>query len=346
MTEANTSSMLALPPSVKIARNGLSIEGDMVEVDWIETGKILAKADAAMQWLIGDWWAYGEHKYGDRRALVESDDWEGPSFDTCAKAAKVARAFETCRRRQVLGFSHHDEVTALARSDPEKADQLLDQCERESLSTRELRSLVRDYRRNQRIGIVEDEDGEYQSAQDLTDLIDSEERFQTIYADPPWRYDHSLSNSREIENQYPTMSLEAICELRIAQIAAEDSVLFLWATSPKLSEALQVIAAWGFDYKTCAVWDKQKIGMGYYFRQQHELLLVATKGSPVTPESSVRRASVFSYPRGEHSKKPIEFYDLLEQMYPHHRKIELFCRAPRSGWHAWGNQVSGDSEAA
>ncbi len=165
------------------------------------------------------------------------------------------------------------------------------------------------------------------------------DRFPVIYCDPPWRYDHAQSDTRVIENQYPTMDLKEIIGLPVADIAQDDCVLFLWATSPKLRDAFSILDAWGFQYKTCAVWDKQKIGMGYYFRQQHEILLVATKGSLPTPEPSDRPPSVFSIQRGAHSAKPVEFHEAIEAMYPGLRKIELFARTPRHGWEAWGNQA-------
>ena len=164
------------------------------------------------------------------------------------------------------------------------------------------------------------------------------ERYPVIYIDPPWRYEHAESESRAIENQYPTMSLDEIKAMDMSQVAFDDCVMFMWATSPKLAEAFEVLDAWGFSYRTCAVWDKQKIGMGYYFRQQHELLLVAVKGQPPTPAPSDRPSSVLSYPRGQHSSKPHEVYEVIEAMYPTLPKLEMFCRTPREGWGVWGNQ--------
>lgn len=164
------------------------------------------------------------------------------------------------------------------------------------------------------------------------------ERYPVIYLDPPWRYEHAESESRAIENQYPTMSLDEIKAMDMSQVAFDDCVMFMWATSPKLAEAFEVLDAWGFSYRTCAVWDKQKIGMGYYFRQQHELLLVAVKGQPPTPAPADRPSSVFSYPRGVHSAKPHEVYEVIEAMYPTLPKMEMFCRTPRQGWGVWGNQ--------
>lgn len=165
-----------------------------------------------------------------------------------------------------------------------------------------------------------------------------ERKYQVIYADPPWRYEHMISESREIENQYPTMTLQEIKDLPVGDMCHDDCVLFLWATSPKLESALEVIGSWGFSYRTCAVWDKEVIGMGYYFRQQHELLLVATRGNPGAPMVSARVSSVIKERRGKHSSKPSKMYGLIETMYPGAPRIELFSREPQPGWDAWGNQ--------
>ena len=168
--------------------------------------------------------------------------------------------------------------------------------------------------------------------------LDIEKTYPVIYADPPWKYDYSPTDEREIENQYPVMSLEAIKALPINKLATSDAILFLWATSPKLQESLEVVNAWGFSYRTCAVWDKQKIGMGYYFRQQHELLLVATRGDIPVPAPADRPSSVISIPYNGHSIKPEVVAEMIEAMYPEFPKIELFCRSPRDGWDVWGNQ--------
>jgi N6-adenosine-specific RNA methylase IME4 len=163
--------------------------------------------------------------------------------------------------------------------------------------------------------------------------------FDVILADPPWRYEFSETDSREVENQYPTMSLDRIKELKIP--TAENAILFLWSPAPKLEEALQVISSWGFSYRTGAVWDKGQIGMGYWFRSQHEHLLLAVKGTPTTPPESVRYSSVIRSPREEHSKKPDVVYEMIEAMFPTAKKVELFARVMRMGWSSWGNQVEG-----
>lgn len=170
--------------------------------------------------------------------------------------------------------------------------------------------------------------------------LDLEIAVPVLYADPPWQYEHVKTDSRAIENQYPTMTLNAICALQVSRSATDDAVLFLWATSPKLAEAMSVIAAWGFNYRTCMVWVKDKIGMGYYARQQHELLLIATRGDLPVPLPAHRPASVVTAPRGKHSEKPDVFYELIERMYPEFQRRELFARQHRAGWLTWGNQSS------
>lgn len=165
-------------------------------------------------------------------------------------------------------------------------------------------------------------------------------RYPVIYADPPWQYEYTETEARAIENQYPTMELAAICALDVASAATDDALLFLWATSPKLVDALAVIKAWGFEYRTNLVWIKDKLGMGYYVRAQHELLLIAKRGTLPTPEAARRPSSVLAAPRGAHSEKPAEIYDLIERMYPELPRLELFARsAPREGWAQWGNET-------
>ena len=162
--------------------------------------------------------------------------------------------------------------------------------------------------------------------------------YDVIYADPPWQYSFSRSDSRKIENQYPTMKVGEICEMNIP--ANKDCVLYLWATAPKLLEALAVMEAWGFKYKTQAVWDKGKIGMGYWFRGQHELLLVGVRGKVSPPTQALRTSSVYQFKRGKHSKKPDEIRDLIGSWFPEANKLEMFCRTPAEGWAVFGNEVT------
>jgi N6-adenosine-specific RNA methylase IME4 len=174
--------------------------------------------------------------------------------------------------------------------------------------------------------------------------LGTETRYPIIYADPPWKYENPPigASNRSIENHYPTMTLEEICALPVAQLAADHALLYLWATAPKLAECMQVVEAWGFEYRTNLVWDKEVIGMGYHARNQHELLLICKRGEIPPPIAGKQPPSVYRERRGEHSAKPIYYYEMIEKAYPELGKIELFSRSPRSGWSSWGNQ----SEAA
>ena len=123
--------------------------------------------------------------------------------------------------------------------------------------------------------------------------------------------------------------------------SADDAVLFLWAVNSLLPEALRVMQAWGFTYKANLVWTKPWIGPGGLVRQRHELLLLGTRGRLAAPEPEDRPDSVIEAPHGPHSQKPGEAYERIERAYPHLTKCELFARGiPRSGWVAWGNEVT------
>lgn len=159
--------------------------------------------------------------------------------------------------------------------------------------------------------------------------------FNVIYADPPWDY------ISEEKLGYPTMSLAEIKAMPVGRMAARDAVLFLWCSASLIGDALQVVSAWGFNYKTHCVWDKQRPGQGTYFRIQHELLLIATRG--VVPEVpfAARECSVYSEASTTPSTKPKRYRDLIDRMYPELPKVELFCRgAPADGWSGWGNECT------
>lgn len=171
------------------------------------------------------------------------------------------------------------------------------------------------------------------------DYTGIEPPYDLIMADPPWEYDFSKSKSRRVENQYPTMKLHEIVRVPVREWAARDCVLFLWSPAPKIREALKVMARWRFKYKTNVVWDKQVIGMGYYARGRHELLLIGTRGRPALPLPKDKLPSVLSERRTRHSRKPQEAYRLIEQGWPTYRKLELFARERRAGWDSWGNEL-------
>jgi N6-adenosine-specific RNA methylase IME4 len=207
----------------------------------------------------------------------------------------------------------------------------------------------------QRAGEVRAVRGEQRRAERLQKLVEISRgntdlpfgrRWPLLFADPPYRYEHpTFGSSRDIEEHYPTMTLEEICALPVAQIAADDALLFLFVPPPILEQAFEIGRRWSFQYRTGLVWDKISIGMGNYVRQQHEHLLIFRRGDFPTPDPALRPPSIFRARRGEHSQKPNAAYELIERMYPGLPRIELFLRGkPRPGWQGWGNQAeTGDA---
>jgi N6-adenosine-specific RNA methylase IME4 len=163
-------------------------------------------------------------------------------------------------------------------------------------------------------------------------------QFDIILADPPWTYE--FPHRGNPQDHYQTMSLDDIKALQVP--SADNAILFLWTTIAKLVESLEVMKNWGFTYRSHIVWAKDKIGLGYYVRGQHELLLIGKKGNETpTPAEANRPRSIFQAPRGRHSEKPELVYDIVEKMYPNRKYLELFARNKRPGWTAWGNEVIG-----
>lgn len=158
--------------------------------------------------------------------------------------------------------------------------------------------------------------------------------FDVIYADPPWQYNNS-GFEMSAESKYPTMATEEIEGIKIK--TADNSVLFLWATNPLLEDALRIMTAWGFEYKTNMVWIKEKHTAGFYVFGQHELLLIGTRGSFLP--TGEKPKSIISGENKIHSKKP-DLYGTIESMYPNLKYLELFSRnEPRQGWVKWGKEI-------
>jgi N6-adenosine-specific RNA methylase IME4 len=169
-------------------------------------------------------------------------------------------------------------------------------------------------------------------------------RYGVIVADPPWRFEpwsRTTGMDRAADNHYVTQPLAAIKALDVPSIAADDAVLALWATVPMLLHALEVMAAWGFGYRSNFVWIKDRIGTGYWNRNRHELCLIGRRGHVAAPLPGQRADSVLEAPRARHSAKPEAFLEIFERYFPDLPKIELYRRgSARPGWDAWGHEAA------
>ena len=163
-------------------------------------------------------------------------------------------------------------------------------------------------------------------------------KYGIIYADPPWQYERRTVNGAA-EKHYPTMSIPELCALPVADLAAKDSALFLWATFPQLKDAFRVIEAWGFQYKTLAfLWLKQNRKADSWFYGMGCLL--ATRGHPKRQTAGIHQF-VISHIE-QHSKKPDEVRDKIVRLMGDLPRVELFARQKAPGWDAWGNEVDCD----
>lgn len=171
-------------------------------------------------------------------------------------------------------------------------------------------------------------------------------KYKIIYADPPWEYrDKALSGNRGAGCKYPTQGLKWLKNLPISSISDNDCALFIWVTMPQLNICFDLIAAWGFEYKTCAfTWVKKNKkalswfwGMGNWTRSNAELCLLAIRGTPKRVSASVH--SIIDTPIEKHSKKPNIVREKIIQLFGDISRIELFARDKTPGWDVWGNEV-------
>jgi N6-adenosine-specific RNA methylase IME4 len=179
-------------------------------------------------------------------------------------------------------------------------------------------------------------------------------RFGAILADPPWRFQNKtgkVAPEHRRLSRYATLTLDEIAALPVSEIASDMSHLYLWTPNALLPEALSVMKAWGFAYKTNIVWHKIRKdggpdgrGVGFYFRNVTEMLLFGVRGRNArTLPPGRRQVNYLATRKREHSRKPDEQYELIEACSPG-PFAELFARGLRDGWECWGAQATGDYE--
>lgn len=330
-----------IDPSVgKVTKIGLSLRSNLSFNQWQELGEKLRYVEGSVLWWIGDWLNYGERSYGE--LYTQATDATDYGYQALADAKWIASRIEPSRRREKLPFSTHREVAVL---EADQQDEILARAEQEGLTQREVRALVRDIK----------------SIPNIPELP-KEQIYRVLYADPPWNYNDTrdgLKGYTGAEDHYQTLTIQQLCELRdsnqkrVKDLASDNSVLFIWVTSPLLEDCFSVIREWGFEYKTSFVWDKVKHNFGHYNSVRHELLLIATRGSCI-PDSSNLIDSVQTIERSDrHSEKPEEFRSIIDTLYvppelPAINRIELFRRGspPSPHWHIWGDEAAPEKQTA
>ena len=183
------------------------------------------------------------------------------------------------------------------------------------------------------------------------------EKFDIIYADPPWDYggklqfDKSSTNKEDLNVarnifissagfKYPTLKTSELMKLPVQDISQDDSILFMWATNPHLAQAIELGTAWGFEYRTVAfVWDKMVHNPGKYTLSYCELCLLFKRGKIPSPRGARNVKQLIRSPRTAHSEKPLEVMEGIRAMFPTQKCIELFARKRFDDWSAWGLDV-------
>ena len=288
--------------------------------------KEFADRDEAMDWMDAN--QLGRRNLTpDQRSIIRGRRYNrtklksGTRTDLVAKCDKVNTAKALAgehgvnRATIIRDGKRADAIERLAVTAPEKAQSVLDGKKR-----------FNEVRRDIKLDKVKE-------AAALPDA-----KYRVIYADPPWKYGDQLTEDYgPVKFHYPAMTIKELCALPVRQLCETDAVLFMWVTSPLLYEAAPIIESWGFTYKTSFVWDKIKHNMGHYNSVRHEFLLICTRGS-CTPDVKQLFDSVQSIERTKHSAKPEEFRTIIDTLYPHGKRIELFARKPAENWDVWGNQ--------
>ncbi len=168
-----------------------------------------------------------------------------------------------------------------------------------------------------------------------------EGKYHILLADPPWSFSTPGNLHKSGEFHYPTMTNEEIADLgeMIRPCLDDTAVLFLWTLSSHLPAALEIMKAWGFEYKSSVIWQKHRGGQGWFgWRLFHEVILIGHKGKAPHADG-VWFPSIIKAPNKKHSLKPDVFYDMIEALYPIGNRLELFARTKREGWDCWGNQL-------
>ena len=306
----------------ELTSTGLVIKKGLPFEKWEKIGGFLEKMNKAMGWWWGDWLNYGEREYGEMysQALKESPY----TLRTLQTLKAVCDRVKSTIRIVNLPFAFHQLVAYLNPTDQKK---WLQKATEGNWTLREMKSAIRENKQK--------------------NIPLPEGKYEIIYSDPAWEYpseQHAKAGEPTTggsETHYNrVMSDEKLCQLKIQDIAADNCLLFMWTTGPKMESAIEVGNAWGFQYSTVGfVWYKELPNPGTYTMSECEYCLIFRKGNIPQPRGDRNIRQFLSERRTEHSKKPTEIRKRIELMFPSQKKIELFARGKAlKNWDFWGDE--------
>jgi N6-adenosine-specific RNA methylase IME4 len=280
---------------------GVKIQGDPTFEEWLQQAQQYSRAAQGVNWWLGDLLAYGDNAYGEKYEQSVPD--LGLAYQTLANMVWVARSVTADRRKGELSWQHH---VSIAKLEPAQQERYLKKAIKEKLSAADLKKVVAQATKRKAAN---------ESAEDVNVR---EGKYRILYADPNWR----------------DLGLEALESLKLP--ADSNSVLFLWSPADNLRDAVVLMERWGFAYQTCAVWDRCKSSTEFWFRGQHDVLLVGVRGNMKSPLPELMAPSVIRAKPGKEGAKPDELYRIVEDMFPVKGKkivrVDLFGTEEREGW--------------
>lgn len=313
--------------AVEYLPNALRIPEGISFDDWEDIGAKLKASLVGHQWWIGDWLRFGGHKWGDKYEAAAAV--LGMKPQTLRKYKQIAEAFpEFGMRIPNCSFNHHQIAASLP---PKRRARVLQAAAGDGWSAARLRSEIQHAKPRLAAPPVDDD---CKTAESLFDLCGM--KFGTVYADPPWQYGNQATRA-STDDHYGTMTVDDLCLMPVADLAADDAHLHLWTTNGFLPDAFRVISAWGFEYRSCFVWVKPQMGIGNYWRVSHEFLLLGIRGDAKRFNSRSLK-SWGEFKRRRHSAKPEQVREMIEQASPG-PYLEMFGRSPAPGWTVMGNQI-------
>ena len=312
----------------ELTATGMTVKGQPSFEDYQGVGDFIQRAHQASGWWLVEWIAYGESRPDWADRLSQEIDAGTVNENTVRQYRYVGQHVPPSNRIDGVPFALHVEVASLP------ADQQvpwLEKAKGEGWSTRELRMEIRASQR----------------AKVISGQAALEGMYRVIYADPPWQRNDtgptSSGTSMKAERHYPTMSIAELCKLPVAAHTRPDAALFMWVPAPLLLQnpgPREVLEAWGFTYKTGAVWDRVLGSFGHYFQVRHEHLIVCTRGSCLPDVPTPQTDSVITIRRSTgDSAKPGEFRKVIEKHWTKGPYVELFGREPVEGWSVLGNDA-------
>jgi len=314
----------------RLHASGIDAHGRPTIAKWQAAMEFAMATEKASPFWVAALWNYADGREDWKHELHQAlgDAGSSIALKTLQNYGAIDKAVTPKAKALAPSIAHADVVAKL---DPDEQVRWMDKAKSEEMTVRDLRMEVRAEKRRR---VIEGQ-------------ATLEGMYRVVYADPPWLYGDSAPTSDgslgKAERHYPGMTIEELCKLPVASHVLPDAVLFLWCTSPMLLTnpgPREVIEAWGFEYKTGAVWDKVLGNFGHYFHVQHEHLLVCTRGSCLPDAPTPQPKSVQTERRSDvHSAKPESFRKIIEKLYIYGPFLELFGRERVEGWDVFGNDA-------